>query len=169
MKYCLPTYSFRLLDSTGWNFRFANYHEENRRTLIKAYGIKFLISVNGKAGKFDLKNTVILIVTGLGLLGLANILCDFVLLNCSNRFRREIMEKKYEAIKPEEELAKSLKSLLANANGNPATLNSLRAFTSISLPPANRDSIEIKSPVEEHHTGFGVEDNQNEEIILSLK
>ena len=79
------------------------------------------------------------------------------------------MEKKYEAIKPEEELAKSLKSLLANANGNPATLNSLRAFTSISLPPANRDSIEIKSPVEEQHNGFGVEDNQNEEIILSLK
>ena len=167
MEYCLPQYSFRLLDSTGWNFRFANYHEENRRTLIKAYGIKFLISVNGKAGKFDLKNTVILIVTGLGLLGLANILCDFVLLNCSNRFRKEIMDKKYEAIKPEEELAKSLKSLLAN--GNPATLNSLRAFTSITLPPTGSDSIEIKSPAEERQNGFGVEDNQNEEIILSMK
>ena len=171
MKYCLPEYSFRLLDTTGWNFRFANYHEENRRTLIKAYGIKFLISVNGKAGKFDLKNTVILIVTGLGLLGLANILCDFVLLNCSNRFRREIMEKKYEAIKTEDEqLAKSLKSLLANsANGDPTALSTLKAFTSISLPPNNRDSIEIRSPEEEHQNGLAVEDSQNEEIILSLK
>ena len=170
-KYCLPTYSFRLLDSTGWNFRFANYHEENRRTLIKAYGIKFLISVNGKAGKFDLKNTVILIVTGLGLLGLANILCDFVLLNCSNRFRREIMEKKYEAIKTEDvQLAKSLKTLLANsANGDPAALNSLKAFASITMPPTNRDSIEIKTPIEEHPNGLIGEDNQNEEIILSLK
>ena len=171
MKYCLPTYSFRLLDSTGWNFRFANYHEENRRTLIKAYGIKFLISVNGKAGKFDLKNTVILIVTGLGLLGLANILCDFVLLNCSNRFRREIMEKKYEAIKTEDvQLAKSLKTLLANsANGDPTALNSLKAFASITMPPNNRDSLEIKTPNEEYQNGLVGEDNQNEEIVLSLK
>ena len=93
--YCLPTYSFRILDTFGWNFRHAHYHEENRRTLVKAYGLKFLVVVDGRASKFDLKNTVILIVTGLGLLGLANILCDFVLLHCSNRSRREIMEKKY--------------------------------------------------------------------------
>ena len=40
MSYCLPKYVFRVLDETGWNFREAKYHEENRRTLFKLYGIK---------------------------------------------------------------------------------------------------------------------------------
>ena len=99
-NYCLPKYNFVILDSTGWNFRHGKYHEENRRTLIKAYGLKFLLNVSGNAGKFDLTKTVIILVTGLGLMGLANILCDFVLLNCSNEFRKQVMEKKYEAINP---------------------------------------------------------------------
>ena len=34
MKYCLPKYEFRVLDS-GWNFRHALFHENHRRTLIK--------------------------------------------------------------------------------------------------------------------------------------
>jgi len=36
----IPEYSFRILDDRGWNFREAKYHEENRRTLYKLYGIK---------------------------------------------------------------------------------------------------------------------------------
>ena len=40
MKNCLPKYSFRILDDLGWNFRHAKFHEENRRTLYKMYGIK---------------------------------------------------------------------------------------------------------------------------------
>ena len=43
-------YNFRLLDTSGWNFRHAHYHEEGRRTLYKAYGIKFVIIVQGMAG-----------------------------------------------------------------------------------------------------------------------
>lgn len=86
--YCLPTYSFRILDTYGWNFRHAYYHEENRRTLIKAYGLKFLVVVDGRASKFDLKNTVIVLVTGLGLLGLSTMFCDFILLNYSTDRRR---------------------------------------------------------------------------------
>ena len=86
--YCLPTYSFRILDTFGWNFRHAYYHEENRRTLVKAYGLKFLVVVDGRASKFDLKNTVIVLVTGLGLLGLSTMLCDFILLNYSTDRRR---------------------------------------------------------------------------------
>ena len=66
--------------------------------MYKAYGIKFVIIVQGRAGKdyitwflsnaltlfsgkFDLKNTVINIVAGLGLLSFITMLCDFVLLN----------------------------------------------------------------------------------------
>ena len=67
-----------------FNFRHAHYHEENRRTLIKAYGLKFLVVVNGRASKFDLKNTLIVLVTGLGLMGLSNMFCDFILLECSS-------------------------------------------------------------------------------------
>ena len=94
----------------GWNFRHAHFHEEGRRTLYKAYGIKFVIIVQGRAGgmdltinkdtfdlfhfvllnfaflnklsgKFDLKNTVINIVAGLGLLSFITMFCDFILLN----------------------------------------------------------------------------------------
>ena len=74
-------YHFRILDSFGWNFRHAHFHEEGRRTLYKAFGIKFVIIVQGRAGKFDLKNTVINIVAGLGLLSFITMFCDFVLLN----------------------------------------------------------------------------------------
>ena len=73
----------RILDNFGWNFRHAQYHEENRRTLVKAYGLKFLVVIDGQASKFDLKNTVIVLVTGLGLLGLSTMFCDFILLNYS--------------------------------------------------------------------------------------
>ena len=37
--FCTP-FSFRILDNVGWNFRHAKFHEENRRTLYKMYGIK---------------------------------------------------------------------------------------------------------------------------------
>jgi len=40
VEYCKPKYNFRILDDFGWNFRHAQYHEENRRTLYKMYGIK---------------------------------------------------------------------------------------------------------------------------------
>ena len=101
MEYCLPKYNFGILDKTGWNFRHAKYHEEDRRTLIKAYGIKFLLNVTGTAGKFDLTKTVIILTTGLGLMGIANILCDFFLLNCSHDVRKQVVEKKYESVDPD--------------------------------------------------------------------
>ena len=66
--------------------------------MYKAYGVKFVIIVQGRAGqigwvnsyhnyeksflgKFDLKNTVINVVAGLGLLSFITIFCDFILLN----------------------------------------------------------------------------------------
>ena len=78
-KFCLPKYDFRIIDDSGWNFRHGKYHEENKRTLVKSYGLKFMLNVSGRVGKFDLTKTIVIIVTGLGLMGLANILCDVVL------------------------------------------------------------------------------------------
>ena len=61
--------------------------------------MKFLIVVGGNAGKFDITRTIVIFITGLGLMGLANILCDFVLLQSSNEYREQIKEKKFEQVK----------------------------------------------------------------------
>ena len=98
MTYCLPKYNFHILDGTGWNFRHALYHEEDRRTLVKAYGLKFLITVTGNAGKFDVTRTMVILITGLGMMGLANILCEIVLLKVSNQYKDDILEKKFEQV-----------------------------------------------------------------------
>ena len=119
MTYCLPRYKFHILDENGWNFRHAIYHEENRRTLVKAYGMKFLINVNGNAGKFDATRSIVIIVTGLGLMGLANILCDFVLLKSSNQYRETIAEKKYEYVNTGKGVG-SMVNILANSTPTPS-------------------------------------------------
>ncbi len=46
-----------LLPDTGWNFRHAHFHEDSRRTLVKVFGLRFVITVDGTAGKFSLRNT----------------------------------------------------------------------------------------------------------------
>ena len=58
-------YNFRLLDTHGWNFRHAHFHEEGRRTLYKAYGIKFVIIVQGRAGKFGASEVLNDVIFGL--------------------------------------------------------------------------------------------------------
>ena len=47
---------------------------------FQAYGIKFIISVDGLARKFSLKNTVLNVGNGLALLGITTVLCEFVLM-----------------------------------------------------------------------------------------
>ena len=99
LKINISRYSFTVLEDSGWNFRHAYYHEMNRRTLLKvnifavntaeswlqiyhlqAYGIKFIITVDGLARKFSLKNTVLNVGNGLALLGITTVLCEFVLM-----------------------------------------------------------------------------------------
>uniref|UniRef100_A0A8C3QF20 P2X purinoceptor n=1 Tax=Cyanoderma ruficeps TaxID=181631 RepID=A0A8C3QF20_9PASS len=96
---CLPRYSFTRLDSLartpapGYNFRHARYYRwpngSERRTLIKAFGIRFDVLVYGSAGKFGIVPTLI----NTGDSGLApwgsrgspqhggTVLCDIILLN----------------------------------------------------------------------------------------
>ena len=47
---------------------------------FQAYGIKFIITVDGLAQKFSLKNTVLNVGNGLALLGITTVLCEFVLM-----------------------------------------------------------------------------------------
>ncbi|XP_053563483.1 P2X purinoceptor 1 isoform X2 [Bombina bombina] len=90
VKYCLPTYHFHGLDdssnkvSQGFNFRHARYYKEdgiNKRTLFKVFGIRFDILVNGEGGKFDIIPTMTTIGSGIGIFGVATVVCDLVLLH----------------------------------------------------------------------------------------
>merc|ERR1712079_581564 len=89
--YCLPLYAFRILDDFGWNFRHAKYHEENRRSLYKMYGIKFILTVEGRGGKFNLKNTILNIGSGLALLGVSTVAATFC--SCISK-KKELSRKK---------------------------------------------------------------------------
>uniref|UniRef100_A0ACB8ECQ7 P2X purinoceptor 1 n=1 Tax=Sphaerodactylus townsendi TaxID=933632 RepID=A0ACB8ECQ7_9SAUR len=88
-KYCIPIYNFHGLYndnnlSPGFNFRYARYYQENGsdvRTLFKVFGIRFDILVNGKAGKFDIIPTMTTIGSGIGIFGVASLLCDLLLLH----------------------------------------------------------------------------------------
>lgn len=102
-KYCLPHYSFTRLDdpnvvlAKGWNFRYPKYYNETTRTLVKAYGITFAILVQGRAGKASPIPIAINMGSGLGLMVVATVACDFVVIYCLKR-RKLYKEKKYKFV-----------------------------------------------------------------------
>lgn len=104
LKYCHPEYKFQRMDSPnaqiapGFNFRLSRYHEENRRTLVKMFGIKFLIEVKGKARKFSLFPLLLNVGSGLALMGLVTIVCDLLVLYCL-KSKKIYKEKKYLNVK----------------------------------------------------------------------
>ncbi|XP_075690612.1 P2X purinoceptor 7 [Rhinoderma darwinii] len=88
---CHPQYSFRRLDDKavdeslfpGLSIRFAKHYkapdQTERRTLIKAYGIRFDIQVYGTGGQFRFLEFVIFIGSYLSYFGLASVLIDFMI------------------------------------------------------------------------------------------
>ncbi|EDM13673.1 purinergic receptor P2X, ligand-gated ion channel, 7, isoform CRA_a [Rattus norvegicus] len=87
---CQPKYSFRRLDDKytneslfpGYNFRYAKYYKENgmeKRTLIKAFGVRFDILVFGTGGKFDIIQLVVYIGSTLSYFGLATVCIDLII------------------------------------------------------------------------------------------
>lgn len=89
VRHCKPVYEFHGLYeekklSQGFNFRFARHFVENGtnyRHLFKVFGIRFDILVDGKAGKFDIIPTMTTIGSGIGIFGVATVLCDLLLLH----------------------------------------------------------------------------------------
>lgn len=86
---CHPVYSFSRLDEAnakiakGTNFRYANYYDRSGsayRDLFKAYGIRFIIRVTGRAGKFSVIPLLLNIGSGIGLLAIATVVCDIITL-----------------------------------------------------------------------------------------
>jgi len=84
---CLPEYSFQRLDrgdfkiSKGFNFRYAeHYFLQNAnqttltmaRTLYKATGIRFIVTVQGRAGQLAAVPTILNLASGLALLSIVS-------------------------------------------------------------------------------------------------
>ncbi|XP_008297485.1 P2X purinoceptor 1 isoform X4 [Stegastes partitus] len=94
VKHCKPQYNFHGLygnpdetdkarASVGYNFRYAKHYMENgtqKRTLLKVFGIRFDIIVQSLARKFDIIPTLTAIGSGVGIFGVATVVCDLVLL-----------------------------------------------------------------------------------------
>ncbi|XP_066459366.1 P2X purinoceptor 7 isoform X2 [Eleutherodactylus coqui] len=113
---CHPQYSFRRLDDKavdeslfpGLSFRFARHYkaqdQTERRTLIKANGIRFDIQVYGTGGQFRFLELVIFIGSYLSYFGLATVVIDFLISQyykgcCSpNSGQRYYDEQKYKEI-----------------------------------------------------------------------
>ncbi|KAG8201730.1 hypothetical protein JTE90_012791 [Oedothorax gibbosus] len=99
---CYPTYSFRRLDensqiSPGLNFRYAHYYGDSERTLYKAYGLKFIVNAQGRGGKFSIVPLMLNIGSGLGLLAVATIFCDVVVLYIMKK-REFYKSAKYQSV-----------------------------------------------------------------------
>ncbi|XP_016418792.1 P2X purinoceptor 1 isoform X4 [Sinocyclocheilus rhinocerous] len=95
IRHCKPKYEFYGLYGTGknedkeekpslgYNFRYAKYYVENgveKRTLMKVFGVRIDIIVHGRAGKFDIIPTLTAIGSGVGIFGVATVVCDLLLL-----------------------------------------------------------------------------------------
>ena len=89
------------LIARGYNFRYSNnYFNSNHeyRQLIKAYGLLFIITVNAKAGAFNVIPTLQNVGSGLALLAVATIVCDIFVLYIHKK-RSFFKEHKYEQVK----------------------------------------------------------------------
>uniref|UniRef100_A0A8C5G1I0 P2X purinoceptor n=1 Tax=Gouania willdenowi TaxID=441366 RepID=A0A8C5G1I0_GOUWI len=103
VKHCKPQYNFHGLygnpaepdkakASVGYNFRYAEHYMENKtqkRTLFKVFGIRLDIIVQSLARKFDIIPTLTAIGSGVGIFGVATVVCDLVL-NLKFRFELKL-------------------------------------------------------------------------------
>lgn len=55
------------------------------RTLVKAFGLRFIIQVSGKAGKFNFIPFFTTVGSGIGLLSVATLVADCMLLNLTKK------------------------------------------------------------------------------------
>ncbi len=108
---CLPVWSFTRIDkteesgtfSTGFNFRTAQYTsaDQQKRLLQKVYGIRVIVTIFGRAGKFGFVPLLVSLGAGIGLLGLASLITDFILQRCWPH-RELFLNNKYSEVNLEE-------------------------------------------------------------------
>lgn len=139
LKLCKPAYSFARLDvpfrdkpfSIGFNFRHGSYwkHEgQHFRTLTKAYGLRLIITVNGRAGKFDFITLTFNIGSLVGIFGLATFLCDIILLHLSKKahlYRHHVFETVHLRTRTSSIMHSMGKSSLNHSRSSPSDSNDL--------------------------------------------
>lgn len=94
--------------------RYSDKFEQNgnmNRVLTKAYGLRFVISLSGKAGKFNVIPLFISLGAGLGLLGVATLVADFILLNLTPRKDRYQQVKRL-VYRPKQEVIHQLSCII---------------------------------------------------------
>lgn len=102
---CKPTYEFARLDkykgnnlASGYNIRYTFKYREGgavKRSLIKLYGILFLLEIEAKGRAFDIQTLLMNVGSSLGLMGIAEIICEMILLYIHKR-RRQFQQDKVE-------------------------------------------------------------------------
>ncbi|KAF6021110.1 P2RX1 [Bugula neritina] len=117
---CLPAYKFERLDSyegndisQGYNFRYTSHYAEDgvtKRTLVKAYGILFVIQTEATARAFHLQTFCLNVGSCLGIFGLAPILAELILLRIHKK-RSLFAERKTEKSGAIKDLLIELKAL----------------------------------------------------------
>ncbi|CAF1495836.1 unnamed protein product [Adineta steineri] len=84
---CFPVYDFDLLQkgddklSPGINYRFADKYRMNGieyRTLTKMFGLRFVLTITGEAGKFDFYFLFLAVGSGISCMVIADFVCEFI-------------------------------------------------------------------------------------------
>ncbi|XP_063313501.1 P2X purinoceptor 1 isoform X1 [Pelobates fuscus] len=125
-RFCKPSYHFHGRHdenpaSRGFNFRHARYFKEdgkNKRTLFKVFGIRFDVLVNGEGGKFDIIPTMTTIGSGIGIFGVATVVCDLMLLHVLPK-RNYYKEKKFKHAKNYQKKTINIDETLPQNNSSP--------------------------------------------------
>ncbi|KAK0136228.1 P2X purinoceptor 1 [Merluccius polli] len=118
VKHCKPVYAFhglygnpdekdKVRASVGYNFRYAKHYMEDRiakRTLYKVFGIRLDIIVQSLARKFDIIPTLTAIGSGVGIFGVATVVCDLVLLHLLPK-RKYYKDMKYKYSKTQQQVS----------------------------------------------------------------
>ncbi|CAF4069373.1 unnamed protein product, partial [Rotaria sordida] len=99
---CFPAYTFDLLQSgddklsPGVNFRFVEKYRLNEtdyRTTTKMYGLRFVLTIAGHGGRFDISRLFLAIGSGIGYMIIAELVSEFIFMRF-HRHREEFRRNK---------------------------------------------------------------------------
>ncbi|CAF1159056.1 unnamed protein product [Adineta ricciae] len=109
-RLCYPRYLFHLLQSgddkqsPGINYRTAyKYRFDNTtyRLLSKVHGLRFVISISGRGGRFHALQLFLAIGSGIGYMVIAGLVCDFIMVHV-HKSRNTFRAGKVSLVRPTE-------------------------------------------------------------------
>eukprot|EP00750_Incisomonas_marina_P013994 INCI17582.2.p1 GENE.INCI17582.2~~INCI17582.2.p1 ORF type:complete len:429 (+),score=38.46 INCI17582.2:311-1597(+) len=106
---CKILFSFTRVDPTenpksasfGYNFRYTNpwsLADTGTRSLTKVYGTRIVFQVVGDGAQFDVLTLTVAIGSGIGILSLAKVACDFILQYLCGTYHPKYTKSKYEIV-----------------------------------------------------------------------